>query len=497
MVPGMMVPGVMQSFLSVLQTYIPLLVAGVGLILSVSASLHAILYKRDSRAAVAWVGLIWLAPFLGTILYVLLGINRVRRRVAGRRGHESAHYRTLDSFACKPRELHEILPAGGTNMVEMARLAGALSQMPLLRSNCVEPLIDGDQAYPAMLEAIHGARVSITLTVYIFDNDRTGRRFLDALAEAVARGVEVRVLIDAVGVRYSTWPISTQLRRRGVPAELFMSGLFTWRTPYLNLRNHRKIMVVDGVLAFTGGMNIRDSHVLGLHPPFPTHDIHFRVAGPVVQQLQATFVEDWQFTTGELLSGDTWFPEPRGADGTVLARVIPDGPDRDMNKMTMAFQGALAAASRSVKIMTPYFLPDRDLISALNTCNLRGVQVDVVLPRKNNLRMIAWASMAQMWQILEWGCRVWFSPPPFDHSKIMVVDGIYSLVGSSNWDPRSLRLNFELGLECYDPDLATRLDQRIQERMTGAHRLTLSEVDSRPVPIKIRDGLMRLAAPYL
>lgn len=452
------------------------------------ASGHAILYKRDSRASVAWVGLIWLTPFLGSILYVLLGINRIRRRVSGLRGHESAHYRELDAYACTPRNLHRLLPKNRITLVQMAQLGEALSQMSLLRYNRIEPLVDGRQTYPAMLEAIEDARISITLAVYIFDNDSVGRQFLEALARAVKRGVQVRVLIDAVGVRYSKWPISRQLVRHGVRTELFMSGLFTWRTQYLNLRNHRKIMVVDGVVGFTGGMNIRDHQI---------HDLHFRVVGPVVQQLQATFVEDWQFTTGELLYGDQWFPEPRSGEGTVCARVIPDGPDQDMNKMTMAFQGALAAASQSVKIMTPYFLPDRDLIAALNTCALRGIDVDIVLPSVNNLRMVAWASMAQLWQILEWGCRVWLTAPPFDHSKLMVVDGVFSLIGSSNWDSRSLRLNFELGMECYDRKLAEELENRIGERLVGAHRLTMAEVDSRPIPIKLRDGIARLAAPYL
>jgi cardiolipin synthase A/B len=493
----MMPPIVMHSYLEAFQSFWPLFAAGFGVVVTILASGHAILYKRDSRAVIAWVGLIWLAPFLGTILYVLLGINRVRRRVAGRRGHESAHYRALDAFACRPRELTMALPEAAANFVEMARLGGALSQMPLLRDNRIEPLLNGDEAYPAMLQAITSARDSVSLAVFIFDNDAVGERFLEALTEAVKRGVRVCVLIDAVGVRYSTWPITKRLRKNGVRTALFMSGLLTWRTPYLNLRNHRKIMVVDGITGFTGGMNIREDHLLSENPTYPVQDVHFRVTGPVVQQLQATFVEDWQFTTGELLADDRWFPEPAGAGGSVYARVIPDGPDQDLNKMTMAFQGALATASRSVRIMTPYFLPDRDLISSLNTCNLRGITVDIVLPWKNNLRMVSWASMAQMWQILEWGCRVWMTPPPFDHSKIMVVDGVFSMIGSSNWDPRSLRLNFELGLECYDQELAEKLDQHITMRMANAHRLTLAEVDGRSLPIRLRDGITRLAAPYL
>jgi cardiolipin synthase len=244
-------------------------------------------------------------------------------------------------------------------------------------------------------------------------------------------------------------------------------------------------------------MNIRAGHLLAGNPPFPTKDTHFRITGPVVQQLQAVIASDWLFTSGERLEGEKWFPAWPSADGSVVARVIPDGPDQDLDKMSMAFQGALAAARHSVLVMTPYFLPDRSLIAALNICALRGVEVDVVLPRENNQKVVAWASMAQMWQVLEWGCRVWMSEPPFDHSKLMVIDGVLSLIGSSNWDPRSLRLDFELGVECYDPQLARRLEARIRQSMVTAHQLTTAEVDARPLPVKLRDGLMRLAAPYL
>ena len=475
----------------------PLLTALAGVLISLLASGHAVLYKRDSRAAVAWVGLIWLVPFLGSLLYMLLGINRIRRKVAGRRGHESVHFSPFDRYSCSMQDLAGHLPAGCEDLGEMAKLCESLTRLPLMGGNSVEALFDGDEAYPAMLEAIDTAVSSINLVVFIFDNDAVGKRFLDALSRAVARGVDVRVLIDGVGSHYSRPTITALLRQAGIRTELFMASLWPWQTPYLNLRNHRKVMVIDGMTGFTGGMNIRAGHLLADNPLFPTRDIQFRVMGPVVQQLQAAFVSDWLFTSGELLEGEQWFPPCRSAVGTVMARVISDGPDQDMDKMSMAFQGALAAARHKVLIMTPYFLPDRALIAALNICALRGVKVDIVLPKVNNLKMVAWASMAQMWQVLEWGCQVWISAPPFDHSKIMVIDGALSLIGSSNWDPRSLRLNFELGVECYEQKLVQQLELRIRQSMATAHRLTLAEVDARPLPVKLRDGLIRLAAPYL
>ncbi len=494
---GKMISLAMELHQFVSDRFWPLLTAVAGIGMPLIASAHAILYKRDSRATVGWVGLIWLAPLVGVVLYVLLGINRVKRRVAGKRGHESTHITELEAFACSEAEFSSKLPEDRTHLLEMCRLGKSLSGLQLLKENSVEVLSDGDAAYPAMLAAISGARQSVTMATYIFDNDSVGRQFLDALAAAVTRGVDVRVIIDAVGARYSIPPMIPLLRRHGIRAAHFMPRPFLWRMPYFNLRNHRKILISDGRIGFSGGMNIRRGHLLSLNPPHPVRDVHFRLAGPVVHQLQATFVEDWQFATGELLAGERWFPKPRGGGASVYARAIPDGPDKDMDKMNLTFQGALASAHQSVRIVTPYFLPERPLISALNTCALRGVRVDIVLPEESNLRMVSWAAAAQMWQILEWGCNVWLSPGHFDHAKLMVVDGALSLIGSSNWDPRSLRLNFELGVECYDLDLARRIDSLIEGRIARARRLTREEVNGRPLLVKLRDGFARLGAPYL
>jgi cardiolipin synthase len=216
----------------------------------------------------------------------------------------------------------------------------------------------------------------------------------------------------------------------------------------------------------------------------------------VVAHLQAAFAEDWLFSAGEPLEGDAFFPLLRGA-GPVLARGVSDGPDEDFEAVRWLLLGALATARERVRIVTPYFVPDAGLVSAIDVAVMRGIEVDVVLPERGNLPLVQWAQTAQLWQVLERGCRVWLSPPPFDHTKLVVVDGVWTLLGSANWDPRSLRLNFELQVECYDPDLAARVEALAVERIGRAHRVTLADVDGRSLAVKLRDGVARLLSPYL
>jgi cardiolipin synthase len=454
------------------------------------ASAHAVLHKRDTRAAVLWIGVIWLLPLLGPVLYLLLGINRVRRKAQILRGAAGR----VQGPA--PPESQAGLRVEAAHLGQLSKAVKRIVRHPLTAGNKVEPLVNGDEAYPAMLAAIGEARKTIALSTYIFDNDPNGLRFVEALRQAVERGVQVRVLIDAAGTHYSVPSIVHALHRARVPVGRFLPTMAPWRLMSMNLRLHRKIMVVDGRIGFTGGMNLREGNLVAQNPRHPVRDLHFRLEGPVVAQLQEALANDWGFAAGESLTGADWFPALE-ARGGVLARAIPDGPDADFEKLRWTMLAALSCARDSVKIVTPYFLPENTLVSALNLAALRGVRVEILLPARSNLPYVDWASRAMWWQVLQYGCKIWLGPPPFDHSKLMLVDGQWSLVGSGNWDTRSLRLNFEFNLECYCPELAKSLDEIFQSKLQGARQVTKEEVDSRSVAVKLRDGVTRLLSPFL
>ncbi|CAE7272311.1 cls [Symbiodinium necroappetens] len=464
------------------------------LALAIAVSVHVLLAKRDVRATVAWVGLAWLSPVIGAVAYLLFGINRINRKAsrllptapdgtAQRRGY------TLDLD-------HLDASAPGGRLVALARLGENLSHLPIVGGNRVEPRANGDDAYPDMLAAIRDARHSIALSSYIFRDDAAGAPFVAALAEAQARGVAVRVLLDGMGAGYLLAPGVAALRRRGVPTARFLHSLAPWRMPYLNLRSHRKILVVDGRIGFTGGLNIGSENLLARAGPDGVQDLHFRIEGPVVRHLMDCFAEDWAFTTGEQLAGERWFPELAGR-GAIYARGLASGPDESVGRLAWTIAGALGRAERSVRIVTPYFLPEQTLMAALTLAALRGVAVDIVIPARGNHRVMDWAAWAQHDQVLEPGCRLHLAPPPFDHSKLMTVDGRWALFGSANWDARSLRLNFEFNVECYSPELAGALDARIDKKIAAARPLSLAEVRARPLPVQIRDGVARLLLPYL
>ncbi|TWF50130.1 cardiolipin synthase [Neorhizobium alkalisoli] len=485
--------------LDLIQAYWPHILFIISLIAGAAASIHAAMTKEEVRAAIGWVGVIVLSPIVGAGLYLIAGINRMRRGVISDRrallqGKVRAEFASLDATDAL------VTTEYGNRFRAMKTLGDRVTHHRLTTGNTIVALDNGDAAYGAMLKAIGKAERSIILETYIFDRDRIGRRFVEALIAAVKRGVEVRVLIDAVGARYSVPSVLGMLRDGGVTVDVFNGNVIMGlRLPYANLRTHRKIIVIDGRVAFTGGMNIREAFSKEFSGDACAFDTHFKVTGPVVADLFAITAADWQFSSGEALEGAAWaLPPPESEAGKpVIIRAVSSGPDRSLETNHKILMGAFSVARSSIRIVSPYFLPDRELITALVTAARRGVTVDIVVPSANNLKLVDLAMTAQFDQMLKNYCRIWRASGPFNHSKLMAIDGRWSYVGSSNIDPRSLRLNFEVDMEILDHGFTQALERRIDMTISSATEVKLDSLMNRPFPIRLLERVLWLGSPYL
>ena len=449
-------------------------------ICAAAGALHALLTKPDPRSALGWIATCWLLPIAGLALYVLFGVNRVRTRARQLRARRPS----VDG-------LEDGQPAQEM-AAQLARIGDAVTRRPKLPGNEVVPLENGEKAFPVMLAAIGNARRSIWLSTYTFETDPVGRDFIAALAAAAGRDVRVRVLVDGVGEWYS-WPRAVRLlRRSGVPAARFLPPRLAPPVLSLNLRNHRKLLIVDGETGFAGGMNIGGREV-GMAQHRRMADLHFRLRGPAVSQLAECFAADWLFATGESLE----LPAHGDHAGRSLCRVITEGPDEDNDKLLFVILGAISVARQQVLIMTPYFIPPPELTAALQTAALRGVEVCLVLPARSNLRYVDWATRRWLPALLERGVRVFLQGPPFSHTKLMVIDGVYAQIGSANLDPRSLRLNFEVAVEVYDAAVCTDLAAYILSAREHAFEVSAQDCANQSVSGRVRDSLFWLFSPYL
>jgi cardiolipin synthase A/B len=463
-------------------------IATVYILLACLVTIDVLLKKSDVRGALGWIAAAWLSPIFGSLLYYMFGINRVTRR-ALKLG------RLEDSQAKRPP--HGAQPIASPSIATLAEAGRRITESELVAGNGILVLQGGDAAYPAMLTAIGEARQCIAMASYIYRDDAAGRAFSEALIAAQARGVEVRVLLDSVGIGYFFPAPFHRLKAGGVAVARFLHTWVPWRMPFLNMRNHRKILVIDGARAFTGGMNISAEHSLRLagHGDY-VDDVHFQIDGPVARSLMDAFARDWTFTTDELLDQDCWWP-PIAELGRVQARGLRSGPDADIYKIEMLAGAALTLAGKRIRIVTPYFLPDQRLQFAIAQACLRGVEVDIVLPLHSDHNYMEWAMYGHLRFFKHIAANIYLSPPPFDHSKLMTMDGEWSLIGSSNWDARSFRLNFEYDLECYDSRLTGELDAIIDAKIARAQKLSYAELAACPVPIRLRDAAARLLMPYL
>ncbi len=468
-------------------------------VLAVTSAGHALLYKKDPRAALGWIAVSLAYPLVGPLMYYLFGINRLRTRAHLLKGTPVKRlklgYERSDNISAYTNDLLPAALASQAELAALARSSAAVTHRSLLENNTLLPFFDGESAYTAMLNAIEKAQHSVCLASYIFETNQSGKKFIDALAAAHERGLEVRVLLDGIGELYSWPPASQLLKRRGVKVARFIPPRILPPSVHINLRNHRKLLVIDSQTGFTGGMNIGDRH---LHNPSNNRqgiqDIHFQITGPIINQLRQVFNEDWSLATGDIVQQ---YAENTASNGTAICRAITDGPNEDIGKLAMIITGAVSLARKRVAVMTPYFLPLPTLISALQAAALRGVDVTIILPEKSNQLLAHWATRNMLWELLQFGVHVYYQPPPFAHSKLLLIDDDYAHIGSANLDPRSLRLNFELVVEIFDREFVTVMGKHFENCKISSTKETLAGVDARCLPVRIRDAIAWLFSPYL
>ncbi len=447
---------------------------------------HILLYKRDTRSALGWIMACIFIPFGGPAAYFLFGVNRVRSRARNLK-------RRLFKIGYEVGLAKPI--AQGIYEKGIRAIGYHITGAELSFGNTINILHNGEKAYPAMLEAIKQSKNRVYLTTYILKSDKIGKAFIDALAEAVIRGVDVKVLVDGIGEFYS-WPKpSALLMKKKVRVAKFMPPSLFPPSIYINMRNHRKLLIIDDEVAFAGGINISDDNTSLTNKPRKITDIHFSFHGPFVNDLSKIFYDDWLLATGEQLSSDTQASATNNGD--TPCRVIPDGPGDEMDFLALAIQAVVATATESVEIMTPYFVPSRELISSLQSAALRGVRVRIVLPAKNNLFYMQWANRNTLSELLQSKIQIFYQAAPFCHSKLLCIDHGYCMVGSANLDPRSLRLNYEVGIEIFSENINSLLRTHFDDAISNGTRLNRMELENRSIPIRLRDSLVSLLSPYL
>ena len=455
--------------------------------------LMVVTHRREPTSGMAWLLVIFFNPWLGLVLYVLIGENRLpHRRI---KQHEDAHRRLREVARRFQGHRNVVRPQLGPEAETAVTLAEKLGYMPILGGNSVTLIADTNEMIDRLVKDIDAAENHVHLLFYIYVADGTGHRVADALRRAVDRGVACRLMVDGVGSRRMLKTLAPELAEYGVEVYAALPvGLFRRRMARIDLRNHRKIAVIDGRVGYAGSQNIVSANYG--HKDLAWSDLMVRLTGPAVLELQAVFVGDWYSESGVLLDNEHVFPEPV-LTGDVPVQAVPSGPNFPTENFQHMVVAALYTARRQVTITTPYFVPDKPLMQALEVAVLRGVQVELIVPRRSDQRIVTAASRAYYDDLLDAGVRLYLYDSGLLHSKTMRVDDRFAIVGSDNLDIRSFELNFELSLLFYSHEVAEQLGRQQAIYLEAAFELTAERWAQRPAWKRVAHDVAKLLSPLL
>ena len=468
----------------------------VFLITAIPVAILIILEKRSPFKTIAWILVLILVPVIGLVFYLFFGQEYRKQKLFSRRGVKSlGKIRRLSTKQL--REIKHIDFQFSPEILEKKNIIRLLlnnSDSLLTTGNQLQILNNGSETFEAIFKAIESAKHHIHLEYYIFDDDKIGNQMKNLLAKKSEEGVEVRIIVDDVG----SWDLKEHffedLRESGIEVYPFMEVRFPRLTSRVNFRNHRKILIIDGKIGFTGGVNIADRYIEGKPKIGPWRDTHLQITGDAVATMQVVFAADWYFVIHENLIGEKYFPPLTEGNGTPV-QISASGPDSDWEIIQQVYFMAILNAKKYVYITSPYLMPPQTLVSALKTAALSGVDVRIIIPEKSDAITPKWCSFSYIEQFLEAGIKIYFYQKGFIHSKTLMIDDVFSTIGTTNLDFRSLETNFEINAFMYERKFTRLMLKHFINDLRNSREIKLTEWAKRPWHFKLRESLAHIVSP--
>lgn len=469
----------------------------VFLITAIPVSIMIILERRSPYKTAAWILALIMLPVFGVIFYLIFGQEYRKQKLFSRSGIKSlGKIRNLSLKQLRQIKTKTVYNKNIHKKENIIRLLLNNSNSLLTTGNEVKILDGGQNTFDAIFEAIKNAEHHIHLEYYIFSDDKIGNQLKDLLIEKSINGIEVRIIVDDVGSWSLKQKFISELQKNGVEIYPFMEVRFPRLTSQVNFRNHRKILIVDGIIGFIGGINIADRYIDGIKKIGPWRDIHLQITGDAVACLQVVFAADWYFCINENLAGTKYFKPFSERQGTAV-QISSSGPDSDWESISQAFFAAIANARKKVYIVTPYLMPPSNILSALKVAALSNIDVRIIIPRRSDAFIPRWSSFSYVSELLEAGVKMYFYETGFIHSKYIIVDDTFATVGTTNLDFRSLETNFEVNAFIYDTGFTARMETVFMADLQNSWEISRDYWEKRPWHKKIRESIAHIVSPLL
>ncbi len=457
------------------------------------------LERKNPESTLAWVLVLTFLPVVGLVLYMIFSQNIARKQIFRLNPDEkkfvsSSLKKQMDAISSGT---YEFVNKEADEWKDMIRLNQRYDSAYFTQNNSVELFTDGREKFESLIKDIKAAKKSINIEYYIIKWDKVGLRLLKALEEKAKEGVEVRLLMDALGCRQLTNSRIQPLIDAGAKCAYFFRPRMKIFLMKLNYRNHRKLVVIDNNIGYIGGFNIAREYLSFKEKFGYWRDTHVRIKGGAVRDINARFILDWRFASKENLDFSSIFHEELDTTGTSGIQIVTSGPDSEKQEVKRAYMKMIVSAKKSIYLQTPYFVPDASIIESLKVAALSGIDVRVMIPCMPDHIFVYWATYSYVGELIRSGVKVYIYDNGFLHSKTLVVDGQVASVGSANFDKRSFSLNFEANAIIYDRNIACEMEAAFEKDIILCHQLTQELYNQRSFVIKFKESISRLLTNIL